>query len=56
MQKEKSSNLFVHNMVSLHIYIHLWTFICEVERNEMGLCKLNYCGTKFEFAHLICYY
>jgi hypothetical protein len=56
MQKEKSSNLFVHNMVSLHVYTHLWTFICGVEGNEMALCKLKYCGIKFKFANLICYY
>ncbi len=43
-------------MVFLHVYTHLWTFIFGVEGNEMALCTFKYCGIKFKFENLICYY
>jgi hypothetical protein len=45
MQKEINSDLFVHNKISLHVYIHLWGW----EKGDLGLYNLKNCEIKFEF-------
>lgn len=45
MQKENNSDLFVHNKISLHVYIHLWGW----EKEYLGLYNLKNCEIKFEF-------
>jgi hypothetical protein len=46
-KQKKNSDLFVHNRVSLHVYI-----ICGVEGKGVGMYNCKYCEIIFEFVNI----